>query len=205
MAHWKLEEGKFDTAALARAIEEGTLIDQTIKEYLALKRLELLPFQVTCVKRTLNVALIRNVCAIIEIPTGSGKSLIISALAQAILKLLPGIKILVVLPTAFLKYVAYTNYSFGNNTEQMYPALAGNRNITYVEADVFAELREDTIANRVILVDEIEQCFVEKQFKFVPRQEDKKPVARFIGKKLARARTVIGMTGTYHEVSKQRL
>ena len=117
MAHWKFDAGRFDNAALATALQDGTLIDQTIKEYLALKKLELLPFQVTCLKRILNIALITNVCAIIEIPTGSGKSLIISALAQAILKLLPGIKILVVLPTAFLKYVAYTNYAFGNNTE----------------------------------------------------------------------------------------
>ena len=117
MAHWKLEANKFDDEALAKALKNETVIDDTIKEYLTCKAIELLPFQVTCVKRTLNVALIKNVCAVIEIPTGSGKSVIISALAQAIIKLLPGIKILIVLPNAFLKYVAYTNYAFGNNTE----------------------------------------------------------------------------------------
>ena len=202
---WALDQLSLDDMLMEQQLKDGKDFEAVVKEYEDRRKIEVLPYQVSCIKHISYVTVGGKKCCVMEIPTGSGKSVITSGLAHVLLKLCPGSIIIVVLPTSFLKHVAYTKYSFKRDFEMKYPAITPGCKILYIEAAVFAELRDEFIKDKIIIVDEIEQCFIEKQFQFTTRKNDGKRVATFVAKKLGLAKTVIGLTGTFHEVSRAQI
>ena len=132
-----------------------------------------------------------------EIPTGTGKSLVINLAAHALLKFAGVKRVLVVSATPFLSQFGYLHYSLKDEgTDGFAPDTAGKKSIHF-PMEGFGTIPDSYLGTAAVLLDETDACFNTARCSIDAASKPGFFTFHHTAQKLAKAKAIVGISGTF--------
>ena len=135
--------------------------------------------------------------ALVQLGTGTGKSVIVNLAAHAI-NTMTNDKVIIVTPTFYLRTVGFTKFRNAvKDIDVLSGARLGKNEILHATAEQLLLIPESFIAKSTVVFDEMDACILGQQCSIEVDEETGKQTFLHIAAKLAKAKRIVGLSGTF--------